>query len=134
MECAPIPSNNYYNDNNVELGCTYGSEESYVIKRKSIECGLYIIKNVKGHMVETEFGQNYFSADKQLVTLSLKEKSLKCGEEVYQTDQDGIYAIAIGTIAAENIQLRHEKMSHMAKVQVDQRIRIHATYQKLETS
>ena len=66
------------------------------------------------------------------MTLTLRHKEIKCGEEVYTTNQKGIYAISLNTIAAKNIQLRHGNMSNRAKVQVDERIRLHTAYQKLE--
>ena len=46
---------------------------------------------MKGHMIKTKSGVNILTADKSLVTITMKEKALKYEQAVYSTDQKGIY-------------------------------------------
>ena len=132
INCEKLSSSTYFEDNRMELGCKFGIEASYVIKKPNDVCDLFLVNQIQGAIVKSPYGANYFSGDKRIVTLTLKSKTIRCNEELYSTDQDDIYVVESNTIEAQNIRNEVPKLSNTAKQFVDIHIKLHGIFEKLE--
>ena len=90
LKCEQLSSSTYFDDNKRKLGCIFGDEASFVISKPNEVCNLFHVNKMRGSIIQSPYGAKYFTGDKSIVTLSLKKKTIKCNEEVYSTDQNGI--------------------------------------------
>ena len=124
-------NNNYYNEK-FDIGCRYRSEESFIVKKPGNKCNLYVMNQLKGDIVVTKSGAKFFTSEKSLVTVTIKEQRVKCGQLVYQTNQKGIYITDANTADAIAVRGKIPVLSTTARQYIDTQVRIHGVYQKLE--
>ena len=58
---------------------------------------------------------------------------MKCNENVYMTDQEGIYVVDSNSREAQSIKNNVPKLSHNAKQFIDLHIKLHGVFEKLES-